>query len=214
MEFREQIFKFVVISLSYTAICGNCGILLGNSSTGTYRMLNSEITFPVYSSTHNISGEVEKLNKNLLDFLTIDDLASSKNLAMKLIQKLKAENINDKTLSDSYYYLGIYYLKSKNIDEAIRYLILSKSIKEKNKEVDIRYSRILYNISVAYSTKGDLDKFGSYAENSLEVGKKVFDKMDPNLLGLYLSLVSAYVDQKEYEKAIDNSNKALTIANS
>jgi CHAT domain-containing protein len=212
MKFRTQIFRFVTICIFYYVTVDNT-ILSGNNPVIISHLVNPENMFPGASSTQKTSDEIAGINKDLLNLLTIDDLANSKLVAIKLIQKLANGNFEEKILSDSYYYLGIYYLKTKNIDESLRYLFICKSIKEKNKEVDIRYSKILYNIGVAYSTKGDLNKFSQYAENSLAVGKVIYDKMDTNLLAMYLSLVTAYINQKEYEKVISNSNFAISIAN-
>ena len=213
MKVKKQIFRFVIICvLVYTASC-NYSLSLANSTLNVSFLKNSEPGFPDNIFIDKITGEIDKLNKTLLSHLTIDDLKNSKLIVEKLIQKTSGGTVDENVLSDSYYYIGIYLLKSKNIDEAIRYLNLCKSLKEKNKEVDLRYDKVLYNISVAYSIQGDLNRFESYALKSLEAGKVIFDEESPDLLFSYLSLVSAYIDQKEYEKAITNSNIALAIAN-
>ena len=213
MKFKKRIIRFVIVCLFFCVVCCNKSLLRANSTLTKLCVINSWTTLPGYIFGDNVTGEIDKLNKTLLGFLTIDDLRNSKLVVEKLIQNTEIGNVDEKVLYDSYYYIGIYFLKSKNINEAIRYLNLCKSLKEKNKEIDLRYDRVLYNISVAYAILGDLNKFESYALKSLEIGKVIFDEESPDLLFSYLSLVSAYIDQKEYEKAITNSNIALAIAN-
>ncbi len=213
MKVKKQILRFVIICVFFYAASCNYSLLLANPALNISFLKDSDSGFPDYIFIDHRTGEIDKLNKTLLSYLTIDDLKNSKLLVERLIQKMAVGDVDEKVLFDSYYYIGIYLLKSKNIDEAIRYLNLCKSLKEKNKEVDLRYDRVLYNISVAYATQGDLNNFESYALKSLETGKVIFDEDSPDLLFSYLSLVSAYIDQKEYEKAITNSNIALEIAN-
>ena len=213
MKFKKQIIRFVIICVFiYAAFC-NHSILQANTTSALSCVISSETSSPDYILVDKITSEIEKLNQTLLNLLTISDLQNSKLIVEKLIQKTGDGNVDEKVLSDSYYYIGIYFLKSNYIDEAIRYLNLCKSIKEKNREVDRRYAKVLYNISVGYAMLGYLNKFERYALKSLEVGKKIFDEKNPDLLFSYLSLISAYIDQKEYEKAISNSNIALAIAN-
>jgi CHAT domain-containing protein/tetratricopeptide (TPR) repeat protein len=211
MKVKKQILRFVIICIFIYVACRNQFLLHANSIFTSCVISSGTLSGSNFADS--ITGEIDKLNRSLLGFLTIDDLRNSKLVVERLIQKSEVGNVEEKVLYDSYYYIGIYFLKSKNINEAIRYLNLCKSLKEKNKEIDLRYYRVLYNISVAYAIQGDLNKFESYANKSLETGKLIFNEDSPDLLFSYLSLVSAYIDQKEYEKAISNSNIAIAIAN-
>src|SRR5664279_3235095 len=122
MKVKKQIFRFVIICvLVYTASC-NYSLSLANSTLNVSFLKNSEPGFPDNIFIDKITGEIDKLNKTLLSHLTIDDLKNSKLIVEKLIQKTSRGTVDENVLSDSYYYIGIYLLKSKNIDEAIRYL--------------------------------------------------------------------------------------------
>ena len=59
---------------------------------------NSEPKFPDYIFIDNIPGEIDKLNKTLLGFLTIDDLRNSKLVVEKLIQNTEIGNVDEKVL--------------------------------------------------------------------------------------------------------------------
>src|SRR5450759_1571864 len=157
--------------------------------------------------------EVEQLTTSLKNYLTADDLVNGRFTVEKLLEKIGVNNIGDSLLCESYYLVGIYHLKVRNFYDAIRYLNLCISLKEKKSEYDQRYAKAVYNLSVAYSSLGDINKFEKYALKSLEIGKSIYDESNPALLASYLSLASAFIEVKEYEKAISNSNIALTLAN-
>src|ERR1035437_1146826 len=120
MKIKKQIFRFVIICVFIYAVCCNYSLLLANTTLNISFLKNSEPKFPDYIFIDNIPGEIDKLNKTLLGFLTIDDLINSRLVVEKLIQKMSVGNVDENVLSDSYYYIGIYLLKSKNINEAIR----------------------------------------------------------------------------------------------
>ena len=100
----------------------------------------------------------------------------------------------------------------KGYNEAILYLDLCISIKEKNSAFDKLYAKALHNLGVAYYNLGDLTRFEYYASKSLKTGKTINGESNPDLISSYSSLVCGYIDLKEYDKAISNSNSALTIA--
>jgi CHAT domain-containing protein len=185
---------------------------------GTERSLfcfdrNNHIISSVNDPIIKSSKEVENLNESLKRSLTSGDLTHGRLTVNNILQMISANSIGDAILSESYYLIGVYFLKIKSYNEAIDYLNQCISIKEKNNEHDIRYARALYNLSVVYSNLEDLNKFENYASKSVEIGKTIYGESNPDLVSFYLSLISAYVEQKKYEKALDNSNTALTIAN-
>ena len=78
---------------------------------------------------------------------------------------------------------------------------------------DSGYARILYNLGTLYGSLGDFKKHEDYSLNSLEIEKENFGESSPDLISTYVSLIIAYIELQEYEKAIDYSNIALNIAN-
>ena len=173
--------------------------------------IHSKFSFPEIKDKS--SKEVEQLITSLKNNLTTDDLVNGRFTVEKLLEKIGVNNIGDSLLCESYYLIGIYHLKVRNFYDAIRYLNLCISLKEKKSEYDQRYAKAVYNLSVAYSRLGDINKFEKYALKSLEIGKSIYDESNPALLASYLSLASAFIEVKEYGKAISNSNIALTLAN-
>lgn len=158
------------------------------------------------------SQEIIRYNELLLGYLKIDDLINSRIIVNKILQKTEKSKIDEAILSESSYLIGIYYLKVKNFNEAVIYLNNCISLKEIKNVIDERYAKAFYNLSVAYSSLGDINKFEFYAVKSLEIGRKIYKESDYSLIASYLSLASAYIEVKEYEKAITNSNIGIALA--
>jgi CHAT domain-containing protein/tetratricopeptide (TPR) repeat protein len=175
---------------------------------------NPTVNISASDSLDNLKTEREKLNDTLQSLLLKGDMESSRQIVEKILMITGSEKQHDIALPDSYYFIGIYHLLMRSYKEAIHYLNLCISFKERNKELDNRYARALYNLGVAYANLGDLNKFEENASKSLEIGKSIYGESNPVLLNSYSSLISAYADLTEYEKAITNSNIALAIANS
>ncbi|MCX6254103.1 MAG: tetratricopeptide repeat protein, partial [Bacteroidia bacterium] len=152
------------------------------------------------------------LNMSLQPYLTKEYLEKSR-IVVNIILNKTGDNstIDWKTLSDSYYFIGVYYSIAKNYYESIKFLNRSVTIKESNNEHDIRFARALYNLGIAYYCLGDFNKHEDYSLKSLELEKKINGESSPALISTYSSLAIAYIGLQEYEKAINYSNIALTI---
>ncbi|MCX6320760.1 MAG: CHAT domain-containing protein [Bacteroidia bacterium] len=159
------------------------------------------------------SNEVNELNVSLKRLLLSRDYSGSRTIVGRIIQKIGDDRIDDKTLSESYYLIGIYYSIAKNYYESIKYLNLSVELKERNKEYDETFSKALYNLGFAFNGIGDFSKHEDYSLKSLEMDIKIYGESSPDLIGTYSSLITAYIELQEYEKAINFSNIALAIAN-
>ncbi len=165
--------------------------------------------------------EIRQLDKMLEDYLSLlltnprntDYQNKSKTVVDNLSKEISLGNITDrKTLSDSYYLIGIYYLIRNKFNESINYLVLTTKIKDQYKEYDDRFTKALYNLSICYTGLGDYKMVEYYSLKSLEMDKKIYGDLNPSLINSYMTLVIAYIGLQEYEKAINNSNIALKIA--
>ncbi|MCX6325245.1 MAG: CHAT domain-containing protein, partial [Bacteroidia bacterium] len=160
-----------------------------------------------------IEEEIRQLNISLQTLLTKGYLDRSLIIVDSIIQKIHNSNISDsKTLSESYYFIGVYYSITRNLNKAINYLQLSVAFREKNKEYDNRYANALYNLGALYGRLGDFIRLEDYSLRSLEMRKKINDESSPDLIRTYSSLITAHIELREYEKAINYANIALSIA--
>ncbi|MEI8225388.1 MAG: CHAT domain-containing tetratricopeptide repeat protein [Bacteroidota bacterium] len=162
----------------------------------------------------NSSKEVDQLNVSLKSLLISGDYTGSRLIVDRIIQKIRDINIDDKSLSESYYFIGVYHSLTRSVHEAIRYFNLCISLKDKNHEYDERYANTLYNLGVLYGRLGDFKRLEDYSMRSLEVEKKFYGDTSPFLISAYSSLITAYIELQEYEKSLNFANIALSIANS
>ena len=192
--------------------------LIGSSGVPVVISVKNNSVLKTIPVTKNPSAEVAKLNESLKSSLKTvisgRDTKQSRFLIEKIDQRIRAHDISDSVLSESYYLIGIYHLLTKNFNESIRYLDLCISFKVKENEYDERYARVLYNIGLAYLNLGELKRHEEYSSKSLEIEKKLNGESSPLLASIYLSLGGAYSELQENKKALNYYNNALTIANS
>ena len=172
------------------------------------------IEYTFQNDSGKIAEEINQLNLSLRKLLTERDLTASRIVVDRLIEKIGNSNITDsKTFSESYYFIGVYFILSKNFYESIKFFDLSIALKESRKKYDETFAKALYNLGVAYNCLGDFNKLEEYSLKSLEIEKKIYGESSPDLISSYSTLGIAYIELQEYEKAIKYSNIALTIAN-
>jgi CHAT domain-containing protein/tetratricopeptide (TPR) repeat protein len=217
MNFKKQILRFVIICMFISA-GGIYSSLIGSSGVPVVISVKNNSVLKTIPVTKNPSAEVAKLNESLKSSLKTvisgRDTKQSRFLIEKIDQRIRAHDISDSVLSESYYLIGIYHLLTKNFNESIRYLDLCISFKVKENEYDERYARVLYNIGLAYLNLGELKRHEEYSSKSLEIEKKLNGESSPLLASIYLSLGGAYSELQENKKALNYYNNALTIANS
>jgi len=186
----------------------------GNSITNLPVLNQDSVKYIIHKDNDIIKDEIKQLNISLLTLLSKGDLDKSRIVADNIIKEIaKTRTIDKKTLSDSYYLIGIYYSLTRNNYKAIEYLNLSIGLKGSINEYDDRYAKALYNIGFAYNGIGDYNKVEEYSLKSLELEKRLYGESSYELLKTYSSLVIAYIELQEYEKAVFYSNIELTIAN-
>ncbi|MCX6327644.1 MAG: tetratricopeptide repeat protein, partial [Bacteroidia bacterium] len=124
-----------------------------------------------------IEEEIRQLNIYLQPLLTNGSLDRSRIVVDSIIQKIDNNNISDSsTLSESYYFIGVYYLLAKNYYESIKFFNISVALKESRKEYGERFAKALNNIGVAYKGLGDFNKLEYYSLKSLVIRKKINDE--------------------------------------
>jgi CHAT domain-containing protein/Tfp pilus assembly protein PilF len=217
MNFKMQIFRFVIFYLLISAGASHSFLLSGSGLPIFFCDINNSARIPAQTDILKESGEVTKLNvslkESLKNLLSGSDTILSRVITKKIIEKLHVSKVNDSILYESFYLVGIYYLLVKNYNSSIHYLDRCLSFKEKSGEFDERYVRILYNLGVAYIGNGDIIKHEEISSKSLEIEKKINGESSPLLATIYMSLGLGYSELQEYDKALNYFNNALVIAN-
>lgn len=158
--------------------------------------------------------ELRQLNTSLQRLLMEGYIDKSRKVVDTLLRIIGNKKISDeKTLSESYYFIGVFYSFMRNNYKSIEYLNLAVELKERNNIYDERFAKALYNLGVVYNDLGDFNKQEDCSLKSLEVEKKIYGESSPYLIRTYSSLITAYMGLYEYEKSINLANTALIIAN-
>jgi hypothetical protein len=102
MSFKEHIYRIVIITLFIFVGYGNDFVF----SAGLFTCSNVPQTeTPVH------------LNKSLTSFISNNDLVNCRLTVEKLLQQIDSSSIDEGTISDSYYLIGIYSLITKEYFE-------------------------------------------------------------------------------------------------
>ncbi len=161
------------------------------------------------------SGEdpLADLNNQLIAAIQQNDLETSRVMADRILKYIKAnEDADEIILATSYYLTGIYFLQSGHTNDAIRYLSLASGLKEKHGEFDERYSKILYNLGVAYYLAGDFANQKHFSLASLEIEKKIYGESSPLLIQSCNLVAIACLGLQDYERSLEYSKLALNIS--
>lgn len=195
---------------------GNCIFLSGLLNTSVCNCADlspSGVSFGITIDTLSKSDEIGKLNLSLQICLGKQDYVNSEQIVKLILEKIKESSFESINISDSYYLVGIFCSSTKNLNKAINYLNLSITIRDKLKINDLRYCTAFYNLGIFYSQLGLYEKHEDYSLKALEAEKKLYGNESPLLVDTYTSLIAAYINLQQYEKARNIANIALTISN-
>lgn len=166
----------------------------------------------VFSRQHyNFDNDLAGLNRSFYAAMTAGDTALSRIQLDSVLMALRENRQDNITVSDSYYYIGVYHLLNGNNKDAVNWLESSASIREQMKTVDGIYAKCLFNIGLAHYRRGDFKRMEESLLKSLEAEKLLFGNNSPELIDGYSALVNACINLKDYSRAIELGNSALDI---
>jgi CHAT domain-containing protein len=210
---KKNIFSIQLTGFLLFAFCINIAAY-PNKSVLKFEDIPINPSIKIYQNDYNSKTDiVTRLNTTLQTFLQKGDYTKSKLVIDRLIPIISMDNLDTTSLSDSYYFIGIYYSISRNLNKAIYYLKLSVVLREDSNVEDDRYARALYNLGLAYYSLGDFRKLEECNLRSIEILQKIYGKLNPASFLSYSGLIIAYIELQNYEKAIYFSNLALQIVN-
>jgi CHAT domain-containing protein len=199
-------------------LAGIAGFTFENAA-GNYSDSNGYVicrNFFVLAGQLNAEGPdkiLGKLNSDFQGSISAGDTAKSRLLLNTILNNLKYHKNDNITTSTSQYYIGVYYLLSGKISEAINWFRLSLSMREKVKCFDEIYAKCLFNLGIAYSSLGDFKRMEQFMLSSLEIETKLYGGSNPLLLRSLSALVSAYFGLNDYPRAVSFGNRALKLIN-
>ncbi|MBN2665736.1 MAG: CHAT domain-containing protein [Bacteroidales bacterium] len=139
------------------------------------------------------------------------DTAGSRDLLYSILKILREDRSDNITVSNSQYYIGVYYLLNGRNKEAVNWLGSSISLREQTNTIDKVYAKSLFNLALAHSRRGDFKKMEESILQSIDAEKTLHGDNSPELLNEYSVLTGACISLKDYSRAIESGNKALDL---
>ena len=149
------------------------------------------------------SSDLVRLTDLLKEQLISGRYDHGRKTVSEIISLIVSDNLDSAIVADSYYYIGVYYKLIEDYDTSIQFLDRSVSLKEKLSIFDDNYAKALYNLGGNYANIGVFKKHKDYTLKSLDIEKQIYGENNYALISTYASLITAYIELKDYEKALD-----------
>jgi CHAT domain-containing protein/tetratricopeptide (TPR) repeat protein len=169
-------------------------------------------TYPVPQQISPVNSDLKVLNSLLKEHLINQNYKIGREIIRDIELKLNSGNQDSSVMADSYYYIGIFYQLNNDHKGSIQYLDLAILLKEKLQIYDEIYAKALYNLGAAYSYLGVFERHKALTLKSLEIEKNIYGPESPILISTYASLITAYIELKDYSNALQLANIAYMIA--
>lgn len=197
--------------LIFFIIFMDTGSVLSSSESLSGNRLIAYHSFHFHKSVKDTSMVLQKLNQEVETHLLNGDSDRTKECVNKLYKVISNNPLNTLSLSDSYYYIGLYHLIWGGYADAIKWLKRSMISREILGIDDMRYAKCLYNLGVAYNKAGDYGNQKYFTLKSLEIEKKHVGESDSSLLTSYATMINALISLKDYNEAVLYGNMAINI---
>lgn len=211
MSMRNRVTLLFLIFLCFAILTDSDAISAVCSETG----YNPDTVFtdPVQEKVSVNSLELGKLNVILKEHLVNEKYDLGKRTAEEIIRKAGTADEKNSVVSDSYYYVGVYYMLTRDYDRAVKLLNQSVILKEAILINDDIYAKALYNLGGIYSRLGDFKRHKEYTLRALEAEKQIYGSESTALISTYGSLITACIELKEYDRALDLADITYDIVN-
>jgi len=109
--------------------------------------------------------------------------------------------------------MGIYFSSSGNMKESLEYLSAAGKILKNLNECKALYAKTIFNTGLVFGNMGEYNKLAEYSLSYINIAEQLYGDTSRILIKGYASLVSAYVQMHQYEKAVSIAGAAINIAN-
>ena len=171
----------------------------------------SAVSFQQEFAVKDPGQELAGLNEAFHATIVAGDTAGSRDLLDSILKLLSEAGADKITVSNSRYYVGVYYLLNGSNREAVNWLASSVSIREQTNTIDEVYAKSLFNLALAHSRRGDFKKMEESILKSLDANKTLYGENSPRLLDGYSALTGACISLKDYSRAIEYGKLALDL---
>jgi CHAT domain-containing protein len=186
--------------------------LWSDENTEWLDSLVSESYFQSFLSQDNTL--LKNSNAALELFINKGEIRRSGILVDKIEKLIKVNpGIDSSILAESYYLMGIYFSTSGNMKESLKYLSAAGDMLKNKNEERALYAKIIFNTGLVFGNMGESNKLAEYSLKYINVAEQLYGDTSRILIKGYASLVSAYIQMHQYEKAISTAGAGVNIAN-
>jgi tetratricopeptide (TPR) repeat protein len=127
------------------------------------------------------------------------------------IDEAKSENDSSSLLTLYNELMGFYRSSTRHKDSIVIGDQLLSLMKEMGLVGTEPYATSILNVATVYSEAGKIDKAMSYYNEVMVVYENILSENDMKIAGLYNNMSQAYIVKKNYDKAFNFLEKALSI---
>jgi CHAT domain-containing protein len=201
---------FSALLYNYSAYSAEC--ICSKEYKDTFTCLPAESFYQSCLSPDN--SLLKKSNTALELLLDKGDIQKSGSLVGRIETLIKTTPVADSSiLAESYYLMGIYFSSSGNMKKALKFLSDAGKIVNNQDENKALYAKIIFNTGLVLGNMGDYNKLAEYSLEYINVAEQIYGDTSRTLIKGYASLVSAYIQLHDYEKAISIAAAGINIAN-
>jgi CHAT domain-containing protein len=205
-----QILIATIFLISNPAVGSGSGLSVVNSFQ--FPRNEAEYILPGYQRFD--SSLLRKTNIALQICLDKGDMASSRILVEKITRLIESPVTADSSiLAESYYLCGIYHSFAGEMKEALKDMLSAGNLTGNRYHNNLSYAKTLLNTGLIYGNLGEYNKLADYSQRYLDIVEKTYGDTSRLLIKGYSSLVTAYVQMQQYEKAVAVAGSAVKISN-
>lgn len=208
---QSKIVKFAVIVFSLILYSFNNHSFALNRENSSLRDSVAVLTDSL-PKPGEVYRKLTELSAGLKSSLDVMDTIKGHSLSDSLLNLIKDNpSTSDRHLINPYYIIGAYYSVIGRQTTSLGYFHQVMELLKKYPDQELE-GRTLHFMGYASYLTGDLLRSLQYFSGALSVKKSVHGQESLELIPEYISLASANINIRDYEKAIENSRSGLEIA--
>jgi CHAT domain-containing protein len=198
-------YNISVLTLLFSILFTSASLSQGRTTPVTYT--GNKMADTIEIRLAQLTGDLREVVEKGTGIIEDGKMASA-------IEQLIAGNKTYDTLllSDSYYFLGHYYLRNNRYYQAIEYFTISERYRETVGMYDRRHALCLSNIAVALFKAGDYSHAYTEGIRALAARRLVTGSDSSSLASIYLNLSSICLEMNDSENAITFAEAGLRLS--
>lgn len=208
-----EVLRFKILLTVTTILLFSNNIYPASSRSNKYSSLNTEVNFSFVKQKNNQGTiKLDEICFKLESALFNNNIDAGRILADSLLLTIRDFSPADSVhLIKPYYFLGAFYSLDGKQMNSLKYLQTALDLLKKYPD-QVMEGRVLYFMGYANFLQGDDIKSDYYFARSLALKKILYGIYSPVLIKEYISLSSANINTRNFDRAIEYAKSGLEIA--